>query len=465
MLRSAIAILMVMLLWPSAAQAEKRVALVIGNGLYAKVGKLSNPTHDADAIEILFRKAGFDVVQAKRDLGLVAMRRTLRDFSDQARDADIAAVFFAGHGIEVNGTNYLIPVDATLERDIDVEDETVSLERVTQILEQVKRLRLVILDACRDNPFVRSMKRTVAGRSIGRGLAEVRVLTSDTLIAFAAKAGSTAADGQGTNSPYTAALVKHVATPGLDLRLALGRVRDEVLKSTGNRQEPFVYGSLGGTEIALVGNATQQPQPGPQPKAPDTASEAERAWPLVKDTSSVAALEAFITRYKDTFFADLARARLSELTRPETMPTRPDSAAKEIAPAPQRRSHEAIRDALYRTIMEHLSQRRSSRNQEQTSSENYRDAPRPKAMAVCIDWTKTTPTLLNSGERTGAYSDRGNTGCRGFSSEQCGRYTRDRCRDRGLCSIRGQECVLVDINGRNALTLNEVWAKKFMQSQ
>ena len=233
-------------------QAEKRVALLIGNSDYAKVGKLPNPTRDVGAVETMLRAAKFEVVEAKRDLGAAAMRRALRDFSDKVRDSDIAVVFYAGHGIEVNGTNYLIPVDATLERDIDVEDESVPLDRVIQILEQAKRLRLIILDACRDNPFVRSMRRTTTSRSIGRGLARVDVLTSDTLIAFAARAGSTAADGDGSNSPYTIALVKHLTTPGLDLRLALGRVRDEVLKTTANRQEPFVYGSLGGAEIALV---------------------------------------------------------------------------------------------------------------------------------------------------------------------------------------------------------------------
>ena len=112
------------------ALAQKRVALVIGNGDYGKVGKLANPPRDAGAVETLLRAAGFDAVEVKRDLGAATMRRALRDFSDQVRDADIAVVFFAGHGIEVNGTNYLIPVDATLERDIDVEDETVSLDRV-----------------------------------------------------------------------------------------------------------------------------------------------------------------------------------------------------------------------------------------------------------------------------------------------------------------------------------------------
>jgi uncharacterized caspase-like protein len=113
-----------------------------------------------------------------------------------------------------------------------------------QVLEPVKRLRLIILDACRDNPFARTMKRTMASRSVGQGLARIEVLTSDTLVAYAVKAGLTASDGDKANSPYTLALLKHLTTPGLDVRLALGRVRDEVLRATGNRQEPFVYGSV-----------------------------------------------------------------------------------------------------------------------------------------------------------------------------------------------------------------------------
>ena len=319
MLRTITCLLILMLLSAN-AQAEKRVALVIGNGDYGSAGKLANPTRDASAIEALLQGAGFDVVDAKRDLGAVAMRRALRNFSDRVRDADIALVFYAGHGIEVNGINYLLPVDAKLERDIDVEDETVPLDRVIQILAQAKRLRLVILDACRDNPFARSMKRTLIGRSIGRGLASVDVLTSDTLIAFAAKAGSTAADGTGTNSPYTLALAKHLTTPGLDLRLALGRVRDEVLKSTGNSQEPFVYGSLGGTEIALVPSVKIEVPPNvPEPKTQNPSSEAERSWALAKDSKSIAALEAFIRRYGDTYYGDLAKLRLSELKHAETL--------------------------------------------------------------------------------------------------------------------------------------------------
>jgi Caspase domain len=311
------------------ALAERRVALVIGNGDYSIVGKLANPTRDASAVEALLKAAGFDAVDVKRDLGRDAMRRALRDFSDRVRAADIAVLFFAGHGIEVNGTNYLIPVDAVLERDIDVEDETVSLDRVTQILEPAKRLRLVILDACRDNPFVRSMRRTVAGRSIGRGLGRVEVLTADTLIAFAAKAGSTAADGDGANSPYTTALVKHLTTSGLDLRLALGRVRDEVLKSTGNRQEPFVYGSLGGAEVTLAAQAAGARPPPPAAAAPDPAGEAERAWLLAKDTTDIGVLEAFMARYRNTFHAELARARIDALRKQQTALVAPPPLPKE----------------------------------------------------------------------------------------------------------------------------------------
>jgi Caspase domain len=266
MLRVAIALLCLIFVSSSAARAEKRVALVIGNGEYENVGRLPNPTQDARAMAELFRASHFDVVDARQDLGVAAMRRALRDFSDHVRDADIAVVFYAGHGMEVSGTNYLVPVDAVLERDIDVEDEAVPLDRVMQLLEQAKLLRLVLLDACRDNPFMRSMKRTVSGRSIGRGLAQVDVLTSNTLVGFAAKAGSTAADGEGIDSPYTTALLNHLATPGLDLRLALGRVRDEVLRITANKQEPFLYGSLGGSEIALAPSSSHPEVVPAQPK-------------------------------------------------------------------------------------------------------------------------------------------------------------------------------------------------------
>jgi uncharacterized caspase-like protein len=238
-----------------AAADERRVALVIGNGTYQHAPVLTNPARDANAIAELLKSAQFDTVELSSDLSLTQMRRALRDFSSKAAGADIAIVYYAGHGIEVDGRNYLIPVDAKLEQDIDVEDEAVSLDRVYQVLDSVKRLRIILLDACRDNPFVKDMKRTIAKRAIGRGLAPVDVTSSDTLVAYAAKAGSTAADGSGSNSPFAKALLDHLTTPGLDVRLALGRVRDSVLEATDRRQEPFIYGSLGGRSIVLNGGA------------------------------------------------------------------------------------------------------------------------------------------------------------------------------------------------------------------
>jgi uncharacterized caspase-like protein len=318
MLRTVIALLVLMLV-VSAAEAQKRVALVIGNGAYTKVPKLDNPKNDAAAMEAMLKAAGFDTVVRANDLGVAAMRRALRDFSDKTYDADIAVIFYAGHGIEVGGTNYLIPTDAVLERDIDAQDEAISLDRVSQILEPAKRLRLVILDACRDNPFVRSMRRTVATRAIRSGYGEIdeRSLPPNTLVAYAQRAGATAEDGSGTNSPYTTALLKHLPTPGLDIELALRRVRDDVLKMTRNRQEPFRYGSLGGAEIALI-EAVKTIAPlaaAPSSPPPPETNEAERAWAMAKDGTNVAALEAFTKRFKDTYYADLAHLRIEELKK------------------------------------------------------------------------------------------------------------------------------------------------------
>ena len=150
------------------AFAEKRVALVLGNANYQNVAPLPNPVNDSAKIAATLKDAGFDVVDSRRDLSAAETRRALRDFADRSRDTDIAVVYYAGHGIEVDGGNYLIPVDARLERDTDVYDEALSLDRILIAIEPAKKLRLVILDACRDNPFSRSMKRTVASRAPSR---------------------------------------------------------------------------------------------------------------------------------------------------------------------------------------------------------------------------------------------------------------------------------------------------------
>jgi Caspase domain len=304
------------------AFADKRVALVIGNSAYQNVARLANPAGDAAALAATFRNANFDIVESRADLSAAEMRRTLRDFADKARDADIAVVYFAGHGIELDGTNYLIPVDAVLERDTDVYDETFALDRVLVAVEPAKRLRLVILDACRDNPFSKTMKRTSASRSIERGLAKVEPSSSNTMIAFAAKAGSTAMDGD-RNSPFATALVKYITRPGLDLRKAFGFVRDDVLKATGNRQEPFVYGSLGGDDVSLV-PAPVAAAPASVPSGPINA-DIRRDYELAERVGTKAGWDAFIGNYPSGFYTELAKAQREKLV------ARPESAALDKA--------------------------------------------------------------------------------------------------------------------------------------
>ena len=244
--------LLVAVLSADPAAADRRVALVIGNSAYSNAPALANTVADAVGLAQLFRKAGFETVILRKDLGVMDFRRAVREFLLTAEGADVAVVYYAGHGIEISGTNYLVPVDAKLGRTYDVDDEAVALDRIIWALQSVKRLRLILLDACRDNPFPDRMRSAGVPRALGSsGLKPIDV-GADTLVAYAAKAGSKSYDGDGPNSPYATALLRHLAAPGVDIRIAVGRVRDDVLAMTGGRQEPFIYGSLGGTTIALV---------------------------------------------------------------------------------------------------------------------------------------------------------------------------------------------------------------------
>ena len=293
-----------------------------------KRGATFDPVNDAAIVEATLTNAGFDVVQTRQNLQAIEMRRTLRDFADQARDADVAVIYYAGHGMEIEGTNYLIPVDATLERDTDVYDEAFSLDRVMLAIEPARRLRLVILDAGRNNPFSEKMKRTVGSRSISRGLARIEPATANTLVAFAAKAGSTASDGNSKNSPYAAAFVKYIGTPGLDLRRVFGFVRDDVMKATGNRQEPYVYGTLGGDDVPLVPaketEGTKEPAGEPAKEAakkaapsPTLRSEIRRDYELALQVGNKDALNFFIVQYPDGYYASLAKLQLAKIDAEE----------------------------------------------------------------------------------------------------------------------------------------------------
>jgi hypothetical protein len=303
-----------MVLAPDVAWADKRVALIVGNSTYQTVPQLPNPSRDASAVAKMFKDAGFDTVDVQLNVGNLEFKRSIRKFETAADQADIAVVYYAGHGLEIGGNNYLIPVDARLASDRDADDEAIPLERLVSSADGAKRLRLVILDACRDNPFISIMRRErkVASRAVVSGLGKVEPTSTDTLIAYAAKAGSTADDGDGEHSPFTTSLLKNLTVPGLDVRLAFGRVRDEVLKSTGNRQEPFVYGSLGGGNISLV--------PAPAvPRETSSINDIKTDYELVEKVGTARAWQVFLGTHPNGFYADLARAQIERLSsQPQT---------------------------------------------------------------------------------------------------------------------------------------------------
>ena len=235
---------------PSAPNAlGRRVALVIGNSEYKNVPALPNPQRDATLVANTLRRVGFEAVTLQMNLGRDALTNALRDFAQAAESADWAMIYYAGHGMEVGGTNYLLPIDAKVASDRDISFEAVPLDQVRNVVNRAKRLRLIVLDACRDNPFSNQMKRTltVASRSVTRGLASVEP-EAGTLIVYAAKDGETALDGNGTNSPFASAFVKNLQTPGLEVRRLFDYVRDDVMDATAQKQQPFSYGSLSGRQ-------------------------------------------------------------------------------------------------------------------------------------------------------------------------------------------------------------------------
>lgn len=311
----------------SPAQLTKRVALVIGNSAYTHAGRLSNPSSDAKAVSASLTRLGFDVTTLT-DLGRSDLLGALADFSDRAIGADIGVVFFAGHGMEVDRQNYLIPVDARLTTDNRVRFETIPLEDVMASLDGVTRLRMVLLDACRDNPFLSTMRRVSATRSIGRGLARVEP-TVGTLVSFAAKAGTTADDGAGSHSPYTAALLTHIEEAGLEVNFLFRRVRDRVVAATSGRQEPFTYGSLPAQPIYFKPSDHSPAESRPAPSIADDFS-------LTAEVGTLAAWKAFLEKHADSgdaLYIALARERHSALRLRQMAADRPSEAPESASAA------------------------------------------------------------------------------------------------------------------------------------
>lgn len=232
------------------AELGRRVALVIGNSAYGSAPVLANPARDAKDVAGALQRLGFQSVVLETNLGREKMIDALRTFARQAQSADWALVYFAGHGMEVGGVNYLMPVDANIESDLDMPFAAVPLEQVLNATDRARKLRLVILDACRNNPFANKMTRTASVSSRGvvdRGFARIEP-DAGTLVVYAAKDGQTASDGDGANSPFTTALLKNLARPGIEVRRLFDNVRDDVQDLTRQRQLPYSYGSISGRE-------------------------------------------------------------------------------------------------------------------------------------------------------------------------------------------------------------------------
>jgi hypothetical protein len=292
------------------AHAEKRVALVIGNGVYQKAPELPNPPHDATDITASLQRLGF-LVRSVMNASFDDMRRALLDFGHQAADAEMAIAFFAGHGMEIGGENWLIPVDAELRTDTDVENEAISLKAVMLQVSKAHNLGLVILDACRNNPFAAKMQRSIRIRAVEHGFNRVEP-TDNVLVAYAAKDGTTANDGDGRNSPFTSALLRNLETPGLEIRFLLASVRDDVIAATNHEQQPFVYGSLS-KEIIYLKTPSPITASGPLPGLVAD----EIAWGFLKNTTDVEALRRFIGEFPTSARKAEAETRIAALKRDE----------------------------------------------------------------------------------------------------------------------------------------------------
>ena len=241
------------------AQAEKRIALVIGIAEYRSVPALRNTINDASLIGDTLRDLDFEVTPL-RDAGLAEMRKAIADFAFKAETADVALLYYAGHGVEVGGRNLLVPVDIEAANRSEIANRSVLLDEVLAAVDKARQLRIVILDSCRDDPFAKAGNAEIVTLDVSHkanaGLAKPSP-ERGTLVAFAAEAGAVAADGNGRNSPFARALAENLKSPDLEIGLMFRRVRDEVLRETGNTQEPHTYGSLSGNPYFLAGRSKE----------------------------------------------------------------------------------------------------------------------------------------------------------------------------------------------------------------
>jgi Caspase domain len=310
----------------AAATQQKRVALVIGNSAYRYTRRLDNPRNDATDIGGGLKRLGFQVIEGF-DLDKAGLDEKIREFTTRLRGASVGVFFYAGHGLHVAGQNYLVPVDARLAGAPALDLELVRLDLVHRTMEREASTNILFFDACRDGPLPDTLARAMGTRSteIGRGLATVQG-GAGTLISFSTQPGTIALDGKGRNSPYSAALARQLAASHEDLGAMLIAIRNDVMKETDGKQVPWEHSALTGR---FYFNAAATEADGPRTAAAPstTARDAFEAWSLAMDTTNLTVLKAFIARYGDTFYAELARARIAELRRQGIATTTPPSVA------------------------------------------------------------------------------------------------------------------------------------------
>lgn len=294
----------------SSVQA-KNVALIIGNAQYLNTSPLENADNDANLVAEAAKKAGFDEVTVALDQSVDDFRQTLRRFREQADGADVAMVYYAGHGLEGQGENWLVPIDAELKSSFDLPFETINLNRLMETVSGAQ-VRVVVLDACRNNPFANSWR--AGSRAVTRGLAGIDV--DDVLVIYAAAPGQTASDGDGANSPFALSLATRLPESDLPLQLLGGTVRDDVLKATGGKQRPFVSASITGTPIYLI---PKRPEPAATVSS-DAATPGVNqeelegiTWRGALATDSVSAFSTYLSLFPSGQYAPLAAQKISAL--------------------------------------------------------------------------------------------------------------------------------------------------------
>jgi tetratricopeptide (TPR) repeat protein len=232
---------------PAAPSTVRRIALIIGNGAYKSVHQLDNPPRDARLVASALRDIGFQTVTLTSDLTRDKFFDVLHTFASEAEKSDWAVVYYAGHGFEIGGVNYLVPVDAKLAADRDAETEAVALEQVIAAVGGARKVRLVMLDACRDNPFAPTMQRTMELKLVDKGFSNIEP-AAGFMVVYAAKHGETALDGDGVDSPFATAVARDIKQPHVEVRKLFDLVRDDVWSASKHQQQPFTYGSPPGRE-------------------------------------------------------------------------------------------------------------------------------------------------------------------------------------------------------------------------